>query len=97
VIQGDAFALEKTLGDRFVRPFIGAVSGVPLLNFTMEERQVFVSGVLAKLKPGAPLVQFSYSLGAPSVMPPHGVSVTRGAMILFNLPPARVWVFRRSG
>ena len=95
LIRGDAFALEATLGGRFPRPFVGAVSGVPLLNFTMAERQSFVSGVLAKLEPGAPLVQFSYSLGKPSVAPPPGVAVTRGALVPFNLPPARVWVFRR--
>lgn len=94
VIRGDAFDLARTLGARAAGPFIGAVSGVPLLNFTMEERQHFVSGVLALLRPGAPLVQFSYSLRTPSVQPPDGVSVARGALIPFNLPPARVWVYR---
>ncbi|HJW40948.1 MAG TPA: rRNA adenine N-6-methyltransferase family protein [Rhizomicrobium sp.] len=96
VIEGDAFALDATLGARFSKPFIGAVSGVPLLNFTMAERQIFVSGVLAKLTPGAPLAQFSYSLGNPSVIPPDGVSVARAKLVPFNLPPARVWVYRRA-
>jgi phosphatidylethanolamine/phosphatidyl-N-methylethanolamine N-methyltransferase len=94
VIHGDAFNLDETLGARFAGPFIGAVSGVPLLNFAMAERQAFVLGVLARLRPGAPLVQFSYSLWTPSVIPPAGVRVDRGALIRLNLPPARVWVFR---
>ena len=94
VINGDAFALEKTLGERRREPFIGAISGVPLLNFSVEERQVFLNGVLARLKPGAPYVQFSYSLHCP-VAPPSGVTVVQAAFVLFNVPPARVWVYRK--
>lgn len=95
VICGDAFDLEKTLGDRVKGPFAGAISGVPLLNFTNAERQTFLEGVLARLKPGAPYVQFSYGV-QPPVVPPKGVTVARAAFILFNLPPARVWVYRRA-
>ena len=94
VISGDAFNLGKTLGNRFREPFIGAVSGVPLLNFSILQRQTFLNGVLARLKPGAPYVQFSYGLHCP-VAPPEGVNVTQAAYIFFNLPPARVWVYRR--
>jgi phosphatidylethanolamine/phosphatidyl-N-methylethanolamine N-methyltransferase len=94
VINGDAFNLGKTLGARFTEPFIGALSGVPLLNHSPERRQTFLEGVLDRLKPGAPYVQFSYGLHCP-VAPPAGVSVTQAAYIFFNLPPARVWVYRR--
>lgn len=93
VISGDAFDLEKTLSAG--EPFIGAISGVPLLNHSMEHRQVFLDGVLKRLKPGAPYVQFSYGLHCP-VTPPHGVTVVQAAFVLFNLPPARVWVYRGS-
>ncbi len=44
---------------------------------------------------GAPYVQFSYGLHCP-VAPPAGVSVRQAAFVLFNLPPARVWVYRRA-
>jgi len=96
VIAGDAFDLDKTLGSRVIAPFAGAISGVPLLNHSMARRQVFLEGVLARLAPGAPYVQFSYGMHAP-VVPPPGVTVQRAAFVLFNLPPARVWVYRRSG
>jgi phosphatidylethanolamine/phosphatidyl-N-methylethanolamine N-methyltransferase len=92
VITGDAFDLEKTLGAG--EPFIAAISGVPLLNHSPERRQIFLEGVLARLKRGAPYVQFSYGLHRP-VEPPAGVTVTQAAFVLFNLPPARVWVYRR--
>ncbi len=95
VIAGDAFDLDRTLGARALAPFAGAISGVPLLNHSMARRQVFLEGVLARLEPGAPYVQFSYGLHAP-VVPPPGVTVHQAAFVLFNLPPARVWVYRRN-
>jgi phosphatidylethanolamine/phosphatidyl-N-methylethanolamine N-methyltransferase len=95
VIRGDAFDLEKTLDARFIEPFSGAVSGVPLLNYSMERRQAYLEDLLKRLKRGAPCVQFSYGLNPP-VAPPAGVTVVLGAFVLFNLPPARVWVYRRQ-
>ena len=95
VITGDAFDLTKTLSTYSTEPFGGAISGVPLLNHTLPRRQAFLSGVLARLKRGAPYVQFSYGL-SPPVEPPAGVTVRQAAFVLFNLPPARVWVYRRD-
>ena len=94
VINGDAFDLTKTLANRPAEPFIGAISGVPLLNHSMEQRKVFLKGILKRLRPGAPYVQFSYGLHCP-VAPPAGVTVMQAAYIFFNLPPARVWVYRQ--
>jgi phosphatidylethanolamine/phosphatidyl-N-methylethanolamine N-methyltransferase len=48
-----------------------------------------------RLAPGAPFVQFSYRL-KPPVAPPPGVALTRAAVIWLNIPPARVWVYRRG-
>lgn len=94
VIQGDAFDLNKTLGARFDQPFAAIVSGLPLLNFPVAMRRKLVDGALARLAPGAPLIQFSYGTHAP-VVPPQGHSVVRGAQVWANIPPARVWVYRR--
>ncbi|HEX4303336.1 MAG TPA: methyltransferase domain-containing protein [Rhizomicrobium sp.] len=94
VINGDAFDLDKTLAGRANAPFVGAISGVPLLNHSVQQRTTFLKGVLKRLKPGAPYVQFSYGLHCP-VAPPAGVTVSQAAYIFFNLPPARVWVYRQ--
>jgi len=94
VITGDAFDLEKMLGAHRDELFSGALSGVPLLNHSMQRRQIFLEGVLKRLKPGASYVQFSYGLHCP-VEPPAGVTVVQAAFVLFNLPPARVWVYRK--
>jgi phosphatidylethanolamine/phosphatidyl-N-methylethanolamine N-methyltransferase len=94
VIQGDAFDLNRTLGERFAQPFAAVVSGLPLLNFPTDMRQQLVNGALERLAPGAPFIQFSYGTHAP-VVPPSGHIVVRAAMIWGNIPPARVWVYRK--
>ena len=94
VIQGDAFDLARTLGARGAEPFAGIVSGLPLLNFPMAQRRALVDGALDRLAPKASLVQFSYGMNAP-VTPPHGFKITCAAFVWANLPPARVWVYRK--
>jgi len=93
VVRGDAFDLAKTLGDG--EPFAGIVSGLPLLNHPIERRRALIEGALARLKPGASYVQFSYGT-RPPIEPPAGAKVVRAAVVWLNLPPARVWSYRRS-
>ena len=95
VINGDAFDLSATLGADRSGPFVAVVSGLPLLNFPETARGRLVEAVLDHLAPGAPFVQFSYGLHCP-VAPPPGATVTQAAFVLWNIPPARVWVYRRA-
>ena len=94
VINGDAFDLEKTLGNRPKTGFAAVLSSMPLVNFPMPLREKLLADVLNRLQPGAPFIQFSYRLRSP-VPPPAGVTVVQAAFILLNVPPARVWVYRR--
>jgi len=94
VIQGDAFDLNRTLGARHLDAFAGIVSGIPLLNFPMTHRQAYMKALTGRLAPDAPLIQFSYGMHAP-VVPPPGFSVHCAALVWANLPPARVWVYRK--
>ncbi len=94
VIAGDAFDLEKTLTNRPSQGFAAVLSSMPLVNFPMAKREALLADVLARLQPGAPFIQFSYRLRCP-VPPPAGTSVVQAAFILLNVPPARVWVYRR--
>jgi phosphatidylethanolamine/phosphatidyl-N-methylethanolamine N-methyltransferase len=94
VIQGDAFDLKRTLGARLTEPFAGIVSGIPLLNFPVPHRLAYMEMLAGQLAPGAPLIQFSYGMHAP-VVPPTGYSVHCAALVWANLPPARVWVYRK--
>ncbi|HWU55715.1 MAG TPA: hypothetical protein VN175_09450, partial [Rhizomicrobium sp.] len=94
VIRGDAFDLDRLLGPRYSAPFAAIVSGIPLLNHSMTRRQAYVTGLGRRLMPGAPLIQFSYGAQEPVKAPP-GYTVTRAATVLANIPPAKVWVYRK--
>lgn len=94
VICGDAFDLAKTLGGHPSQTFVAAVSGIPLLNFPRIMREQFLHSAFEKLSPGAPFIQFSYGL-QPPIAPTAQIDVRRAAIIWMNLPPARVWVYRR--
>ena len=91
VIEDDAFDL--SLAGEAVHA--GIISGLPLLNHPVARRRALIEGALARLKPGAPYVQFSYGT-RPPIPAPAGATVERAAVIWFNLPPARVWVYRRG-
>lgn len=91
VIQGDALRLADAVGDKH---FAAIVSSLPLLNFPLTRRQALIADALSRLAPGAPYIQFSYRL-APPVAAPEGACVKLAARVWLNLPPARVWVYRR--
>ena len=95
VFKGDAFDLDATLGKPDGVLYAGIVSGLPLLNHTPLRRHALIENALSRLAPGAPYVQFSYGL-TPPIPAPKGVEVARAAVVWKNLPPARVWVYRRS-
>ena len=50
---------------------------------------------MERLLPGAPFIQFSYGVHAPAVAP-EGTSTSCAALVWANLPPARVWVYRKD-
>ncbi|HWA88421.1 MAG TPA: methyltransferase domain-containing protein [Rhizomicrobium sp.] len=92
VVRGDAFDF-AALTDGAT--FAAIVSGLPLLNHRPEERRALIETALHRLRPGAPFVQLSYG-AYPPIPAPEGVALKRAALVLMNLPPARVWTYRRS-
>jgi phosphatidylethanolamine/phosphatidyl-N-methylethanolamine N-methyltransferase len=95
VIQGDAFDLDQTLRGRDGLPFGAIISSLPLLNHPMARRLAYMESVTRRLAPGAPLIQFSYG-AQPPVAPPPGFAVVRTAQVWANIPPAKVWVYRKA-
>jgi phosphatidylethanolamine/phosphatidyl-N-methylethanolamine N-methyltransferase len=95
VIVGDAFELGKVLAERGSQRFAAIVSGIPLLNVTPAKRRSLIEGSLERLRPGGPFVQFSYGFQAP-VSAPVGATARLAAFVWRNIPPARVWVYRRA-
>ena len=48
------------------------------------------------LAPGAPFVQFTYAVVPPIPRSLDGATAECSERIWLNLPPARVWVYRRG-
>jgi phosphatidylethanolamine/phosphatidyl-N-methylethanolamine N-methyltransferase len=95
VVQGDAFDLDKTLAPFAGTRFAAALSGLPLLSFPKRLRLKCIDGVLDRMMPGKGLVQFSYGL-YPAIEPmPGRIAVAKSKWVIMNLPPARVWTYRR--
>lgn len=96
VVQGDAFSLRKTLSEARPPEFDSVISGLPLLNFPKSKRQALLDEALDLLVPGRPFVQFSYGIAAPITPSSRDIRVIRTPWVLRNVPPARVWIYRRE-
>jgi phosphatidylethanolamine/phosphatidyl-N-methylethanolamine N-methyltransferase len=96
VVQGDAYTLRDTLWNVLSAPATAVVSGLPLVTKPMSTRLKLIRDAFAALAPGAPFVQFTYSVAPPIPKSLPGVSTEASERIWMNLPPARVWVYRKD-
>jgi phosphatidylethanolamine/phosphatidyl-N-methylethanolamine N-methyltransferase len=96
VVHGDAYRLRDTLWDVLSERATAVVSGLPLVTKPMLTRLKLVRDAFAALAPGAPFVQFTYSVVPPIPKSLPGVSTEASERIWMNLPPARVWVYRKD-
>lgn len=95
VIHGDAFDLDATLSGYDVPLFDCVISAIPLVTFGHERGNALLEGALARVPPGRPMVQITYSNTAPLTPRDTRVRCERSARILRNLPPASVWLYSR--
>ena len=96
VVQGDAYKLRDSLWNVLQVPASAVVSGLPLVTKPMLTRLKLIRDAFAALAPGAPFVQFTYSVAPPIPKSLPGVSTEASERIWMNLPPARVWVYRKD-
>ena len=96
VVQGDAYGLRETLFNVLPAPASAVVSGLPLVTKPMLTRLKLIRDAFAALVPSAPFIQFTYSVAPPIPKSLPGVSTEASERIWMNLPPARVWVYRKG-
>ena len=96
VVQGDADSLRESLRNVLSAPASAVVSGLPLVTKPMLTRLKLIRDAFIALAPGAPFVQFTYSVAPPIPKSLPGVSTEASERIWMNLPPARVWVYRKD-
>ena len=102
IVQGDAYGLKATLAGKLVGPVAATVSSLPLLVRPERDRIELLHQAFDLMGPDGVFIQFTYGL-TKTPMPIHsqasgGAYVGKGsAPIILNLPPARVWRYRRAG
>ena len=96
VVQGDAYSLKRLLGGVTREPAAGVVSGLPLFTKPLRVRLRLLFEALDLMSPGAPFVQFTYNAVPPIPKRLERVSAEPSERVWMNIPPARVWVYRRD-
>jgi phosphatidylethanolamine/phosphatidyl-N-methylethanolamine N-methyltransferase len=97
LVQGDAYSLRRLLETLLLQPAAAVVSGLPLVTKPIKMRLRLLRDAFDLMLPGAPFVQFTYSVASPLPRRLGGYSVEASERIWMNLPPARVWVYRKTG
>jgi phosphatidylethanolamine/phosphatidyl-N-methylethanolamine N-methyltransferase len=98
IIRGDAYDLKASLGVLDRRPPAAIVSSLPLLTKPESQRLALLDQGFALMRPDGVFVQFTYGLLSPiPTRAASGVAAECSAPVWLNLPPARVWAYRRAG
>jgi phosphatidylethanolamine/phosphatidyl-N-methylethanolamine N-methyltransferase len=96
VVQGDAYRLRPLLAGALQEPAAAVVSGLPLFTKPMPTRLRLLHEAFALMSPGAPFVQFTYAAYSPIPKRLDRVRAEASERVWANIPPARVWVYRRD-
>jgi phosphatidylethanolamine/phosphatidyl-N-methylethanolamine N-methyltransferase len=95
LVQGDAYSMRRLLETLLMQPAAAVVSGLPLVTKPVRMRLRLIRDAFDLMLPGAPFVQFTYSVASPLPRRFGGFSVESSERIWMNIPPARVWVYRK--
>ena len=96
VVRADAYSLRSAVAALVRQPAAAVVSGLPLVTKPMRKRLRLLSEAFGLLSPGAPFIQFTYAVMAPIPKALTGISAEASERIWLNVPPARVWVYRKD-
>lgn len=95
VIQGDAYEMRKTLAGKLPGPAVGVISSLPLFTRPPHDRDRMVNEAFDLCVEDGPFVQFTYAVVSPVPLKTGEIEGKRSPRVWMNLPPARVWVYRR--
>jgi phosphatidylethanolamine/phosphatidyl-N-methylethanolamine N-methyltransferase len=96
VVQGDAYSLKRLLAGKLAEPAAAVVSGLPLITKPLKTRLRLLYEAFGLMLPGAPFVQFTYATMPPIPKALDRVRAEASERIWMNIPPARIWVYRKD-
>jgi len=97
IIRGDAYNIRETFGTMLTEKAAAMVSSLPLFTKPLEQRLDLLNAAHEMMHPSAPFVQFTYAVvpPIPARCDAGTYTASRSNRVWLNLPPARVWVYRR--
>lgn len=95
-INGDAFELDKTLGEMKSVIFDSVISAIPMLSFQMESRIALLEDLLDRMPPGRPVMQITYGPVSPIIANPDRYKIKHYDFVVRNIPPAQLWTYTRA-
>ena len=96
VVHGDAYGLKRLLAGMLQEPAAAVVSGLPLFTKPLKMRLRLLFEAFGLMAPGAPFIQFTYNAVPPMPARLDRVRAQASERVWMNIPPARVWVYRRD-
>lgn len=95
IIRGDAYDIRATLAGLLDERAAATVSSLPLLTKPMDQRLTLLDASHDLMHAGAPFIQFTYAVTPPIPVRSQSYTASGSNRVWLNLPPARVWVYRR--
>jgi phosphatidylethanolamine/phosphatidyl-N-methylethanolamine N-methyltransferase len=96
VIEGDASRLMELLPPAVIGKVSTVISGIPLVNLSESLQAGIAVACFAVLAEGGQMLQFTYGPISPLSSRKLGLHKTRLGHVLWNLPPAVIWSYKRS-
>lgn len=96
VIQGDAYDIARTLTGHIRQPLAAVVSSLPLMTRPDDECLSLVREAFALMHRNGPFIQFTYGPVSPVPLRGQPFRGRPSKRIWKNLPPARVWTYRKT-
>ena len=96
VIEGDAYDLPGTLPKGRADRVAAVISSLPLVSRPVEDRRRLIIDGLARMPAEQPFIQFSYLMKGPVPPFPKDFTMEASPWVWMNIPPARVWLYRRA-
>jgi phosphatidylethanolamine/phosphatidyl-N-methylethanolamine N-methyltransferase len=94
--QGDAYDVAAVARSVTSEKIAAVVSSLPLFTEPAPKRVRMVTDCFDLMHANAPFIQFSYALVSPVPKRIPGMQINISDWVLKNVPPARVWTYRRA-
>jgi phosphatidylethanolamine/phosphatidyl-N-methylethanolamine N-methyltransferase len=96
IVEGDAYDLRETLGDTLSEKAAATVSSLPLFTKPLDLRVELLEAAQEAMHVHAPFIQFTYAVVPPIPARSKRYTARPSNRVWLNLPPARVWVYRKA-